>query len=143
MHIHFLGRNIRYLRKQQNKTQFDLSLVFGKGQTTIGNWENGLSEPGIGELLLLSNYFDISVDILLKVDLSLTNWQSELRKEQGLLSGPSTPIPYDHTPPETIAQDQPGRGLTYVLEEIKAIRAEIRAIRSRLPPALPDTEKPV
>ena len=131
--MNFLGKNIRHIRKQLSKTQSEIASLLKKGQTTIGNWENGISEPNLEELVVLSNYFDISVDILLKVDLSLTNWQSELREEQGLLSGFSTPIPYDHTQPETIARDQPDRGLTYVLEEIRSIRAEIRAIQSQLP----------
>ena len=75
--MNFLGKNIRLLRKQTSKTQSELASLIGKGQTTIGNWENGISEPSLDELLLLSNYFDISLDILIKVDLSQTNWKVE------------------------------------------------------------------
>lgn len=35
--MHFLGKNIRHLRKQFDETQVGLAQVMGKGQTTIGN----------------------------------------------------------------------------------------------------------
>src|ERR1700733_1473514 len=80
--MNFLGQNIRYLRRQYSNTQTELASLIQKGQTTIGNWENGISEPNVEELLILSNYFDISLDILIKIDLSKTNWASVKKQEQ-------------------------------------------------------------
>jgi transcriptional regulator with XRE-family HTH domain len=71
--MHYLGKNLRHLRKQSSKTQSEIASLIQKGQTTIGNWENGISEPSLNELLIISNFFDISVDTLLKVDLAETH----------------------------------------------------------------------
>lgn len=126
--MNFLGKNIRYLRKQNSQSQTELASVIGKGQTTIGNWENGVSEPGVEELLTLSNYFDISVDILLKIDLSLTNWQSGPKREEGL-----PPVPPEQPEPDDPSSAPPDhKSLDHVLKEIRAIRAEIAQIQSRL-----------
>ena len=80
--MHFLGKNLRHLRKQTSKTQSEIASLIQKGQTTIGNWENGISEPNLNELLIISNYFDIPVDKLLKTDLSED--QATCRSGQGL-----------------------------------------------------------
>ena len=128
--MNFLGKNIRYLRKQNSQSQAGLASVIGKGQTTIGNWENGVSEPGVEELLTLSNYFDISVDILLKIDLSLTNWQSGPKREESL--PPDLPEQPEPEGPSSAPPSTDQKSLDYVLKEIRAIRAEIAQIHSRL-----------
>jgi transcriptional regulator with XRE-family HTH domain len=129
--MHLLGKNIRFLRKQFPVTQSKLASLIGKGQTTIGNWENGISEPNIEELLILSNYFDISLDLLIKVDLSLTNYKVE-KRVSGEDSRQPPPVKYDQTEQEMVVREHDA-GLTYVLQEIKALREEIDRISSRLP----------
>ncbi|MBS1601985.1 MAG: helix-turn-helix transcriptional regulator [Bacteroidetes bacterium] len=114
---------MRYLRKQSSKTQSEIAALIKKGQTTVGNWENGISEPNLEELLIISNYFDIPLDTLLKVDLSEVN----VYQRQG------SPIAaaYDHadTEDQMIKEDK----LNYVLQEIKNLREEMERINSRLP----------
>jgi transcriptional regulator with XRE-family HTH domain len=121
--MHFLGKNLRYLRKQSSKTQSEIAALIKKGQTTVGNWENGISEPNLEELLIISNYFDIPLDTLLKVDLSEVN----IYQRQGIAGATS----YDHsdTEDQTIKEDK----LNYVLQEIKNLREEMERINSRLP----------
>jgi transcriptional regulator with XRE-family HTH domain len=121
--MHFLGKNLRYLRKQSSKTQSEIAALIKKGQTTVGNWENGISEPNLEELLIISNYFDIPLDTLLKVDLSEVN----VYQRQGSAIATS----YDHadTEDQTIKEDK----LNYVLREIKNLREEMERINSRLP----------
>lgn len=111
--MHYLGKNIRYLRKQLSKTQSEIASLIKKGQTTIGNWENGISEPSLDELLILSNFFDIPLDTLIKVDLA----------EANALHRNAVGIPYDHAPDPSpiVREDQ----LTYVLQEIKSLREEM------------------
>jgi len=56
--MHYLGKNLRYLRKQMSKPSRRIASLIKKGQTTIGNWEeNGISEPNLDELLVISNFF--------------------------------------------------------------------------------------
>lgn len=50
-------------------SQEQLALQVEKRQTTIGNWENKISEPSINEVVTLSNFFGISLDDLVLKDL--------------------------------------------------------------------------
>ena len=115
--MHYLGKNIRYLRKQSSKTQSEIASLIKKGQTTIGNWENGISEPNLDELLILSNFFDIPLDILIKVDLTDAN----PAHRQGSGAG----LPYDHSPEPSFVVRERDDKLSYVLQEIKSLREEM------------------
>ncbi len=66
----YLGSNIKYLRKINAVNQSDVASLLNKGATTIGNWENGISEPNINELNTLTEYFAISINDLINTDLS-------------------------------------------------------------------------
>lgn len=66
----YLATNLKYLRKSNSVTQSDIALHLNKGQSTIGNWENELSEPNITELKFLAHFFGITISDLLEVDLS-------------------------------------------------------------------------
>jgi transcriptional regulator with XRE-family HTH domain len=137
--MNFLGQNIRYLRRQHSNTQTELASLIQKGQTTIGNWENGISEPNVEELLILSNYFDISLDILIKIDLSKTNWAASKKKEQLPVHNRTEPVAaqrlvtYDHSSmEESVVREKDREDLAYVVKEISSLRDEIRHIQSRL-----------
>jgi len=123
--MHFLGKNLRYLRKQSSKTQSEIASLIQKGQTTIGNWENGISEPSLNELLIISNYFDITVDTLLKADLAET--QIPVARPAGI---PRIYIPNDKEPPKT---EEPGNAMAYVLKEIRDMQQKIEQLTARLP----------
>ncbi len=90
--MHKLGKNIKFLRKQLNKTQSDIASLVSKGHTTIGNWESGESEPNLKELMTIAKYFGASIDDLLYKDIEnqvsgpneeAALWQAvkELRKD--------------------------------------------------------------
>jgi transcriptional regulator with XRE-family HTH domain len=122
--MHYLGKNLRYLRKQMSKTQSEIASLIKKGQTTIGNWENGISEPNLDELLVISNFFDIPLDALIKVDLA----------ESSMAYRAANPAvaAYDHTPePSPLAREQDDR-LTFVLQEIKSLREEMERLHARI-----------
>lgn len=63
------AKNLRFLRKQRNSNQGEIAGLFKKKANTIGNWENGKSEPNIGELIMLADYFNIGLQRLLHADL--------------------------------------------------------------------------
>lgn len=121
--MHFLGKNLRHLRKQSSKTQSEIASLIQKGQTTIGNWENGISEPSLNELLIISNYFDIPVDTLLKIDLA---------EAQIPVSRPGSInrayIPNDKESPKA---EEPA--MAYVLKEIRDMQVRIEQLNARLP----------
>src|SRR5579863_6618359 len=119
--MHFLGKNLRHLRKQSSRTQSEIASLIQKGQTTIGNWENGISEPSLNELMIISNYFDIPLDTLLKVDLAETHVQSIHRQAVG-------PKPYNHSEKESTVAEEPANSLAFVLKEIKDMQQKIEKI---------------
>ena len=121
--MHFLGKNLRHLRKQSSRTQSEIASLIQKGQTTIGNWENGISEPSLNELLIISNYFDIPVDTLLKVDLAET---------QGPLSR-GINRNYQANEREPLKAEDPANTLAFVLKEIKDMQQKIEQLNTRLP----------
>jgi transcriptional regulator with XRE-family HTH domain len=123
--MHFLGKNLRHLRKQSSRTQSEIASLIQKGQTTIGNWENGISEPSLNELLIISNYFDIPIDTLLKVDLA--EIQGPVSRSGGITRNY---LPNDKEP---LKAEDPGNTLAYVLREIKDMQQRIEQLSSRLP----------
>src|ERR1700761_3783336 len=105
--MHYLGKNMRYLRKQLSKTQSEIASLIKKGQTTIGNWENGISEPNLDELLIISNFFDMPLDTLIKVDLAEINSHRQ---------GTVNVVPYDHSAePSTQVRERDDK-LSFVLQ---------------------------
>ncbi|HTB52481.1 MAG TPA: helix-turn-helix transcriptional regulator [Ferruginibacter sp.] len=59
--------NLKILRNRLDKNQSYIALKLGKTQQTIGNWESGIGEPNISELITITKLFGISVDNFIKV----------------------------------------------------------------------------
>lgn len=66
-----LGNQIRNNRNRLNLSQEDLAQKIYVSRQTISNWENEKNYPDIHSLLLMSNLFDISLDQLIKGDLTM------------------------------------------------------------------------
>ena len=69
--------NIKLLRKRRGRTQDDVSFILEMKRSTLSGYENEVAQPGVEVLLAFSKYFGISIDTLLKIDLSKLS-QSEL-----------------------------------------------------------------
>lgn len=67
--MYFPG-NIKFLRKRRGRTQDDTSIALGLKRSTLSGYENGVAEPPIEILISFSSYFNISVDTLLKIDIT-------------------------------------------------------------------------
>lgn len=66
----FLSNNLRYLRKKRRETQDETASGLNFKKTTYAGYETGHSKPGLEELIQLSEYFRVSIDDLLKADVS-------------------------------------------------------------------------
>jgi transcriptional regulator with XRE-family HTH domain len=66
----YIRSNIKFLRKRRGRTQDDVSNFLDMKRSTYAGYENGVAEPGIGELRQFSDYFRISMDTLVRVDLA-------------------------------------------------------------------------
>ncbi|MDP4227915.1 MAG: helix-turn-helix transcriptional regulator, partial [Bacteroidota bacterium] len=78
----YITSNIRLLRKRRKRTQEDVAFAVNMNRATYCGIELGKSMPGIETLVALSNYFRISIDTLIRVDLAkLSEFQlSELER---------------------------------------------------------------
>ncbi len=66
----FLGNNLKILRKRKNFTQDEAAEKIGISRTKINAYENGHSEPTLDSLNLLSSFYQVNIDTLIKVDMS-------------------------------------------------------------------------
>ncbi len=63
--------NLRYLRKKHNITQTELAKVLGfKGKQSICAIETGAVDISVDNLIKLADYFNVTLDQLVKQDLS-------------------------------------------------------------------------
>lgn len=77
--IMFIQSNIKFLRKRRGRTQDEVSNFLGMKRSTYAGYENGVAEPGINELRLFSDYFRISMDTLVRIDLASMT-ESQMRQ---------------------------------------------------------------
>ena len=57
---------LKELRKSKGISQLKLALDLNTNQNTISRYENGEREPGIRELVMIADYFGVSLDYLLE-----------------------------------------------------------------------------
>lgn len=56
---------LKELRKSRKITQLKLALDLNMNQNTISRYETGEREAGYNELILIADYFNVSIDYLL------------------------------------------------------------------------------
>ena len=57
---------LRELRNKNGLTQNEIAAKLNVSGQTILNWENGIYEPKINQLIQLADLFNVSVDYLIK-----------------------------------------------------------------------------
>ncbi len=57
---------LKALRKQKNITQLKLAMDLHMNQNTISRYETGEREAGYKELIMIADYFNVSIDYLLE-----------------------------------------------------------------------------
>ena len=65
-----IGTTIKMLRQNKNISKEELGNVLGVSDKTISSWEINRTEPKMGIVQLLADYFGVSTDYLIKGDLS-------------------------------------------------------------------------
>ena len=74
-----LGKNIRYLRKKREMGQEDLAKLLSRGSyTTVQKWESDSSQPSIKIVKEIADIFNVTIDELVKIDLSAPYNQTNL-----------------------------------------------------------------
>jgi len=57
---------LRELRRRSGLTQNEIAAKLNVSGQTILNWENGIYEPKINQLIELANLFNVSIDYLVE-----------------------------------------------------------------------------
>lgn len=68
-----IGKNIKKIRGVKGLNQSDFADLFNLKRASIGAYEEGRAEPKLSTILEIANHFGISVDDLLKKDLSVND----------------------------------------------------------------------
>ena len=95
------GENLQKLRKEKNISQEQLAEELNVSRQTIGKWENGVTYPETECLIQISDFFEVSIDTLLKgtvtdsnITESVSNGKADektlLQTEQQLKSSANT-----------------------------------------------------
>ena len=79
----YLGRNLRYLRKQKQWTQADLAARLNVNRSLIGAYEEGRSEPRLATLVTFSELFKVTVGELLQKPLENTSREQQQERLSG------------------------------------------------------------
>ncbi|MDP4222620.1 MAG: helix-turn-helix domain-containing protein [Bacteroidota bacterium] len=66
----YFASNIKFLRKRRDRTQDDVAVALNLKRSTLSGYENGVAQPGIDILISFSGYFNMSIDTLLKIDMT-------------------------------------------------------------------------
>ena len=66
----YFTSNIKILRKRKGRTQDEVAFTLNLKRSTLSGYENGVAQPGIEILIAFSGYFNMSIDTMLKMDLS-------------------------------------------------------------------------
>jgi transcriptional regulator with XRE-family HTH domain len=66
----YFTSNIKFLRKRKDRTQDEVAAALNLKRSTLSGYENGVAQPSIDILVAFSGYFGISIDTILKIDLT-------------------------------------------------------------------------
>lgn len=79
--MHF-AQNLKFLRKRRNRSQMDLATELGLTRTTLSGYEKNV-QPPFPVLIKMSEYFNVSLDALIKYRLEVLSEQQLSQIEKG------------------------------------------------------------
>lgn len=80
----YFASNIKLLRKRKGRTQDEVAVALSMKRPTLSGYENEVAKPGVDVLIAFSDYYAISIDTLLRVDLSSLSNNMLSQIERGL-----------------------------------------------------------
>ncbi|MCF8378330.1 MAG: LexA family transcriptional regulator [Bacteroidales bacterium] len=79
----YFNSNIKFLRKRKGRTQDDVAFSLDMKRSTLSGYENEVAKPSVEVLLAFSDYFKLSVDTLIKIDLTSLPESQLVQLERG------------------------------------------------------------
>jgi len=80
----FLANNLKFLRKLKGFSQEESSKKLGLTRSSYSGYENGVAEPGLENIILLSQFYKIPLDDLIKKDLSSLSQKEQESLKSGV-----------------------------------------------------------
>jgi len=80
-----IGKNIKYLRQQNNITQENLADYLGVSYQAVSKWETDTNTPDIALLPCIAEYFHISLDTLFSENISTVAEVFEQIEDDGVI----------------------------------------------------------
>lgn len=71
----FVGNNLKILRKKLKKSQEEVALDIQFSRSTYSGYENGVAQPSLENLIILSDYYKVAIDDLVRKDFKSLNEQ--------------------------------------------------------------------
>lgn len=90
--MNFAG-NLHYLRKRDKVTQEDLADKLGVSRQSVSKWETGEAYPETDKLILLCDIFKVSLDELVRIDLTAASSGTGAESPISAPTPMSTPTP--------------------------------------------------
>lgn len=72
---------LKDLREDKDYRQIDVAKATGIDQKTLSNYETGKTKPDSDSLILLADFFDVSIDYLVKRTNINVRHNSDIKKE--------------------------------------------------------------
>ncbi|HTN38207.1 MAG TPA: helix-turn-helix transcriptional regulator [Arachidicoccus sp.] len=120
------AENIKYLRKKSGKNQTECGIDLDLPRSTFSNYEKGDTEPVVGKLVEIAQYFGISIEHLLFKDFS--NDDTSAKKEV------NQPVTSELISPKTVIELQESTIsiLRNTIKDKNSIISMLRADNDRL-----------
>lgn len=80
----YLSSNIKFLRKRKNMSQEEIAIALDSKRSVLNSYENNIASPPIEMAMRISDYFKISLDTLLRIDLTRLPEYKVSELERGL-----------------------------------------------------------
>jgi len=77
------SQNIKLLRKRKRFTQDEVAQSLSMKRSTLSGYENEIAHPNVQVLVAFSDYFNVSIDTLIKVDLQALTERELNQLERG------------------------------------------------------------
>jgi transcriptional regulator with XRE-family HTH domain len=124
--VNYFQINLKYLRQIFEVGQEALAAIVNKSRNTISNWQTGVSEPNIDELIKLSRFFHIRLDILIMVNIEKEHILEFSKR--GTIK--KDPVEYDTTDLPASQVNEPDEPLlVQVLGELKKLNGNVGRLR--------------
>ncbi|MBE5933651.1 MAG: helix-turn-helix domain-containing protein [Lachnospiraceae bacterium] len=85
--MNYFGENFKRLRKDKGLNQEQLAEIFNVAdRSTISRWETGSVEPDLDTLIQISDYFDVSLDELIKKEYTKKTLVDDAKLAQAVIA---------------------------------------------------------